>query len=231
MGILSKIFTAIRGGAREVGETIVDANALRIFEQEIADAKNALNKAKGSLTEVMAKEMQTKRKITAVENNIAEHEGFAGEALNKGDEALALEIAEKIGEFEVELAEQQAILSTFVGSVKALKQQVKQAEKSIKENQRQLVMVKTTDSVQKATMAVNDNLVNNNSTMSSAKESLDRIKKRQQDRQDQMAASQELYDQDTGAVLKAKMADAGIGGSPKAKSDDILARIRAKQSS
>jgi len=80
-------------------------------------------------------------------------------------------------------------------------------------------------------MAVNDNLVNNNSTMSSAKESLDRIKKRQQDRQDQMAASQELYDQDTGADLKAKMADAGIGGSPKAKSDDILARIRAKQSS
>jgi phage shock protein A len=229
MGILQKIFTAIRGGAREVGETIVDANAIRIFEQEIADASNALNRAKGSLTEVMAKEMQTKRKIDALNKNIAEHEGYAGEALNKGNEELALEIANKIGEFENERNEQTAILSTFQGSVTALKQQIKDAEKSIKENQRQLIMVKTTDSVQKATMAVNDSLVNNNSTMNSAKESLERIKQRQQDTQDQLAASKVLHEQDTGADLKAKMESAGIGSSSKAKSDDILARIRAKQ--
>jgi phage shock protein A len=37
MAILKKIFTAIRGGAREVGESIVDANSVRIFEQEIKD--------------------------------------------------------------------------------------------------------------------------------------------------------------------------------------------------
>lgn len=45
MNVLSKIFTAIRGGAREAGEAIVDANAVRIFEQEIADSKNHIKKS------------------------------------------------------------------------------------------------------------------------------------------------------------------------------------------
>ena len=39
MSVLNKVFTAIRGGAREVGESIVDANSVRIFEQEIKDAE------------------------------------------------------------------------------------------------------------------------------------------------------------------------------------------------
>jgi phage shock protein A len=64
MSILKKLFTAVRGGAREAGEAIVDANGIRIFEQEIADAQNALHRAKKSLTEVMAKEMQTKRSLS-----------------------------------------------------------------------------------------------------------------------------------------------------------------------
>ncbi len=34
MSIFKKIMTAVRGGATEVGEAIVDANGTRIFEQE-----------------------------------------------------------------------------------------------------------------------------------------------------------------------------------------------------
>lgn len=187
MSILKKLFTAVRGGAREVGESIVDANGIRIFEQEIADAKNALAKAKKSLTEVMAKEMQTKRKLASLEDSIIEHENYAGEALEKGNEALAVEIAEKISEFEDERAEHQQVLDGFSKHVILLKQQIKEAEKSIKENQRQLTMVKTTDSVQKATMAVNSTLNTNESSMVNARQSLERIKQRQQDRQDQLA--------------------------------------------
>lgn len=229
MSILNKIFTAIKGGAREVGESIVDANGIRIFEQEIADAQNALAQAKKNLTEVMAKEMQTKRAISALDDNISEHEGFAAQALEKGDEALALEIAEKIAQFENEKAEQQEVLDTYSKSVVALKQQVKEAEQTIKENQRQLSMVKTTESVQKATMQVNTTLASNNSSMSSAKASLERIKQRQADRADQLTAAKALDSETNGDDLKAKMAAAGIGET-KSKSSDILDRIKAKQS-
>ena len=228
MSILSKIFTAIKGGAREVGESIVDANGIRIFEQEIADAQNALTSAKKNLTEVMAKEMQTKRKVAALNDSISEHETFAGQALEKGDEALAMEIAEKIAEFENDKSEQEEVLATYTASVAQLKNQVKEAEKTIKENQRQLSMVKTTESVQKATMAVNTTLASNDSSMSSAKASLERIKQRQADRADQLAAAKTLDNEENGGDLKAKMAAAGIGET-KSSGSDILDRIKAKK--
>lgn len=50
MNMLKKIVTLLRGGAREVGEGMVDNNAIRILEQEIADQENAVIKAKDTLT-------------------------------------------------------------------------------------------------------------------------------------------------------------------------------------
>lgn len=229
MSILKKLFTAIKGGAREVGESIVDANGIRIFEQEIADAQNALEKAKKNLTEVMAKEMQTKRAIADLESSISEHEDYAAQALDKGDEALALEVATKIADFEAQKAEQDEVLATFTNSVAQLKQQIKEAEKTIKENQRQLSMVKTTESVQQATMAVNTTLASNDSSMTSAKASLERIKQRQQDRQDQLSAAKSLESETNGDDLKAKLEAAGIGKGSTSGSD-VLARIKAKKS-
>ncbi len=228
MGILNKIFTAIRGGAREVGESVVDANSIRIFEQEIHDAENNLRKAKASLTEVMAKETQTKRKISAVKDSISEHEGYAMEAMNKGKEDLALEVAEKIAELENELKEHEEVLTTFTSSVSRLKNQIKAAEKTIAENRRQLQMVKTTESVQKATLAVNDTVIDSGSSMRSAKESLERIRRRQQDTADKMEASQVLADEMSGADLKAKLESEGIGGG-NSGANDVLARLKAKQ--
>ena len=84
------------------------------------------------------------------------------------------------------------MLAGFSNHIVTLKQQVKDAEKSIKENQRQLTMVKTTESVQQATMAVNSTLNTNNSSMTSARQSLERIKQRQQDRTDQLGAAKSL---------------------------------------
>ena len=63
MGLLKKIFTAIRGGATEAGEAFVDANSIRILEQEIKDADNHITKAKQDLTTVIAKEMAASREI------------------------------------------------------------------------------------------------------------------------------------------------------------------------
>ena len=216
--------TAVRGGAREAGEAIIDANAIRILEQEIVDAKNNLGKGRVSLTEVMAKEMQTKRRVSALETNISEHEGFAKEALAKSNEGLALEIAAKIAEYESALTDQQAILSGFTDHVATLKSQIKRAEKTIAENERQLLMVKTTESVQKATMSVSDNIAANNSTMSSARESLERIKKKQQDRADKLVAGEALQ-AELSDDLEAKMKASGIGVQ-ESSAESILARLK-----
>ena len=178
MSILKKIMTAVRGGAREVGEAIVDSQGTRIFEQEINDSEKHLNQAKRDLTDVMARQMQTSREVNRLEESISEHEGYALQAMEKGDESLALEIAEKIASLEAEKGEQQSALDSYSSHVERLKDLVRKTERHIKDYQRQLAMVKTTESVQKATNAVTENFAGSNSKLLSARESLERIQKK-----------------------------------------------------
>ena len=38
MSVIKKLVTLLRGSSRELGQSLVDANATRIYEQEIIDA-------------------------------------------------------------------------------------------------------------------------------------------------------------------------------------------------
>lgn len=228
MSILKKIMTAVRGGAREVGELVVDANGTRIFEQEIKDAQAHLDKAKRDLTEVMAKQMQAGRQLETLNREIGEHEGFAGQALEKGNEELALEIAEKIAVLEQDKAEQQEVHDSFSGHATRLKGLVKKTERQIKEYERQLVMVKTTESVQKASAAITDNFASSNSKMLGAKDSLERIKQRQQNTFDRLSAAEELENENSDKGLEDKMKAAGIG-EQSSSAQSVLDRIKANK--
>jgi phage shock protein A len=227
MSIFKKVLTAIRGGATEVGEAIVDANSTRIFEQEIRDAENHLTKAKRDLTDVMAKQMAAAREIDRLKRDITEHEGYATQALEKGNEALALEVAEKIAALEGELAEQQVAHDQFSGNVVRLKDLIKKSERQVGEYKRQLSMVKTTDSVQKATAAITDNFVSGNSKLLNAKDSLERIKAKQQAFDDRLKASEQLDAESGDKSLEAKLKAAGIG-SQESNANAVLARLKNK---
>jgi len=228
MSLMKKIFTAIRGGAREAGEAIVDANSIRILEQEIKDAEHHVAKARQDLTAVMAKEMQANREIEGLQKQISEYEGYAINALNKSDESLATEIAEKIAGLEAELTAQQEIKTSFSANAERLKELLKKTERQLAEYKRQLVMVKTTDSVQKATSAISDNFTNSNSKMMSATESLERIRAKQKEFDDKLKAAEALDAEDSDASLEAKMKQAGIGPQTTSASS-VLERIRAKK--
>ena len=228
MSVLKKIMTAFRGGARELGESIVDANATRIFEQEIKDAENHLRKAKQDLTDVMAKQMQAGRRVESLKQQITEHEGYAGQALEKGNEELALEIAEKIARLEGDLAEEQQVHESFSGHVVRLKDLVKKTERQVKDYERQLSMVKTTESVQKASAAITDNFASSNSKILSAKDSLERIKQRQQNTFDRLAAAEQLEAENSDKSLEERMKAAGIAGDEGKSANAVLDRIRAK---
>ena len=91
MNIFSKLMTALRGGAREAGEAVVDAQGTRIFEQEIVDAKDKLESARLELTNLMAKHTQSEREVQLTKADLKKQEGYVNEALDKGDEKLALE--------------------------------------------------------------------------------------------------------------------------------------------
>jgi phage shock protein A len=228
MSIFKKIMTAIRGGATEVGEAIVDSNATRIFEQEIRDAENHLTKAKRDLTGVMAQQMAASREVDRITREVTEHEGYAVQALEKGDENLAMAVAEKISHLETELANQQQALDSFTASANRLKELVKKSERQVQEYKRQLSMVKTTESVQKATSAITDNFSSSNSKLLNAKDSLERIKAKQQKFDDKMKAAELLESENSDNSLAAQLKEAGIGATDN-NANSVLERLKAKQ--
>ncbi len=227
MNILKKIMTAIRGGTRELGESIVDSQGTRIFEQEIEDAQESLKKAKHDLTQVMAKEMQASRKVESISAEIEKNEGYVADALAKKEESLALEIATKVAELEQDKALQVDAQQSYEKHIEKLKSMMEKAERQLKDYERQLTMVKTTENVQKATAAITDNFGTTDSTLMSAKESLDRIRKKQEDFDDRNLAAEQLDAENSGKNLSDKMKQAGIGDTQSA-AEAVLARLKAK---
>ncbi|HIP76325.1 MAG TPA: PspA/IM30 family protein [Psychromonas hadalis] len=227
MSIFKKIITAVRGGAREAAEAVVDANSTRIFEQEIKDAEKHILKAKRDLTEVMAKQMQAARELAQVHASIKEHEGYAMQALNQGNEGLAIEVAEKIGELEKNAADQQQANESYLQSAERLKELIKKSERQLTDYKRQLSMVKTTESVQKATSAITDNFTQSNSKLLNAKDSLERIKQKQAMFDDKLQAAEQLDAKNSDSSLQSKLQEAGIGAQ-QSSAQSILDRLKAK---
>ncbi|HIG79453.1 MAG TPA: PspA/IM30 family protein [Cycloclasticus sp.] len=228
MSIFKKLFTAARGGATEVGEAIIDSQAIRILEQELRDSKKALNDAKTGLTSIMAEKMGVDRKVKELTAKITEHEAYAIQAMDKGDESLALDVANKIAEFEHELAIQQGILDGYQTKVSSLKKMIRQSERNIQAMDREVSVVKTTAKVQQANDLASAKFSGSNSSMRSATDSLERIKARQQKREDQASAAVDLESETSGDDLQARLKNAGIVDSESSGSS-ILDRLKKQK--
>ncbi|VAW67551.1 PspA/IM30 family protein [hydrothermal vent metagenome] len=228
MSIFRKLITAVRGGATEVGEAIVDTQAIRILEQELRDSKSALNEAKTNLTAIMAEKMGVERKVKDLGAKITEHEGYVMQALDKGDDALAGDVANKIAEFEHELTIQQGILDGYSSKVTTLKKLIRQTERNIQAMDREISVVKTTEKVQKANDLASAKFSGSNSSLRSATDSLERIKQRQQKREDQAAAALELESEENGGDLQDRLKNAGIVDSDSSGMS-VLERLKKQK--
>jgi phage shock protein A len=227
MAVFSKILTMLRGDVREIGQSIVDNNATRIYEQEIIEAKAHVATARQDLTAVMAKEMQAAREIERLGKEARRFEELALEALQKKEEALAEEVAGKVADIETALAEQTAARTEFAGHIVRLKDLIRNAEATLREHERELAMAKTTESVYRATATISNSMGSSGSKLMSAKESLERIKQRHQDMADRMVAADVLEGEFGNKALERKLAAAGIGDNTSRKSI-VMARLQAR---
>lgn len=229
MGAFMKLFTALKGGFNEAAEAAADSQGVRIFEQEIREAEAELRKSEESLTTIIAKQKLAQRKVDALSASIDEHMGYAKQALDKGDEGLATEVAEKIAEFQDQQATERQFLDQFSTSSTKLRKSISEAKVNLRRMKQQLDTVKATDSVQKAQTAVASRHLGANSKMKTAAESLERIQQKQTQRQAELEAAQELASDESGDGLKAKLAAAGIGKTSTSAAD-ILASIKSGNS-
>ena len=230
MGVLKDLMQAVRGGANEVGEAIVDANAIRILEQEIRDAESAIASAKQSLTRMKSSEIGLKRDLSTLGADIADYEQKAIVALNAGEEALATEVAERIAELEGERddkAGEQAALNEEVNKIHAM---IKARERTIQKNKRELDKVRTVQELQRATESVSRNFAATGSKGHRVSQALDRVKAKQQNWQDRMEAGEWMESQEGVDDIDAKLKAKGIGASGASAGSDVLARLKARQS-
>jgi phage shock protein A len=226
MGILSKLVTAVRGGATEAGEAIVDSQALRILDQEIRDADRELLQSKNALVDLMAKKKVIAQKAAALDRQRAEYEGYALQALNKGDEALAIDIANKVAEVEAEFVTEEDLAKQYAEAETQSKRAIQVAEGNLRRLKQQVDTVKVTDRVQRAQATIAQRHSGAESSMNTALGSLERIKQRQLEQGARFEAAKEL-EEGPSADLNARLQAAGI--TPGATSgSSVLARLRSQ---
>src|SRR3546814_7352496 len=104
MAIWSKLFTLGRAGAHEATAAVVDANALRILDQEIRDADTAQGKARDDLAGLVARRRILEAEVESFRAQVSKYESSARIAVEKGNMDLARQVAQRIADLEQDIA-------------------------------------------------------------------------------------------------------------------------------
>lgn len=229
MSILRNILTAVRGGASEVGEAVVDANAMRILGQEIRDAEDAIGKAKQSLTNLKATEIKLKREVNSLQQDIADYESKAMQALAADNEALAGEVAERIAELETETEDKNSEHRELSAQVNKINSMIRAREKIIQKNKRELEKIKTVEQLQKATSTMSTNFAATNASEHRVSKALERVKNKQTHWEDRMAAGEWMTSDEQSDELDSRLKAAGIGEASNSGGASVLERLKQKR--
>ncbi|UXI67332.1 PspA/IM30 family protein [Tahibacter amnicola] len=226
--IWTKIITLFRGAAHEAGTAVVDANAMRILDQEVRDAQNALVRSREDLAKIMAQRKITADKVGDKQAKQAEYTNYIREALSRNNRELAQEVATKLAQLEADIAQETKIIGEYDASISKLQASARQAETVISRLKQQIDTVKATESVQRAQAALAAAHVGTGAKLGTALDSLERIKQRQTERAAQLEVAQELADTSGDGDLHRRLAQAGIMPG-ESSADSILARFEREQ--
>lgn len=228
MSMLAKLSALFRGTAREAGQAVVDANALKILDQEIRDADTAQGKARDDLAGLVARRRMAENELKSFGDQIAKYESSVRAAMSQGKTDLAREVAGRIAELETEIGTRGPMIEGMKEAEARLRTAIVTTDQKIETLRREIDIVKVNDSVQKAQTSVALQSQGAHSRIGSAADSLQRIKQRQAVQEERLRVGQELEDKRTGADLDAKLRDAGILPG-HASADDVLARLTAQE--
>jgi phage shock protein A len=224
MAIWSKLFTLGRAGANEAATAVVDANALRILDQEIRDADKAQGKARDDLAGLVARRRILETEVESYRAQAAKYEASARIAVDKGDMDLARQVAQRVADLEQDIAMKAPQIAEMRAAEDNIHKAVAGTDRKIEQLRREVEVVKVNESVQKAQATVAASGAG--SSLGSAAQSLARIRERQAIRGETIRAAGELEDRRTGADLDEKLRLAGILPG-QSSADDVLARLTA----
>ncbi|GAA3920988.1 PspA/IM30 family protein [Litoribacillus peritrichatus] len=225
MNTMRKIYTAIRGSARENAESVIDANAIRIFEQEILDAEQAIMQSKQKLAYIMAERVQLERASQQLSEQIKSRESQTAKALKINDEPLANELAEDILNKEHEKSAQWTAIKNLTSREQALSQKIQQSAQQVLTFRRELGIAKANAYAQSASSQVGPQTSALETNLSDLKISLQRIQQKQQHLDDTTNALNSIEKAIGESSLDQKVEQAGLGAR-QAEIQSVLERVR-----
>jgi len=217
--LIRKLVTAQRGGTREALESAVDANAIRIFAQEIYECELGLKQSKQHLSGVMAEKLKLKRQIDAQTAKVSKTEAKVKAKLDAKDENSAMQLAEEMAQQETLLGNLQQQHDKLESYEQKLLKTLKTTAQKLEQRRADLRMAQATKHAQQAVGNIARHANEHGDQFAQMQESVDRINRKQQDFDDRMQAMDEI--------------DAHLSGEPteseetRDKAEEILARLKA----
>ena len=216
--LIQKLSTAMRSGAREVLETAVDANAIRIFAQEIHECETRVQQAKKHLAGVMAEKLKLGRQVKTQQEKLQRCEQTIRGKLEQEDEAGALQLAEELARQEEFLSTLQQQHDQLAEHEERLLKNLTATTQKLQQHRSELRMAQATQHAQQATGKLSSHVNDYSDQFSRMQDSLQRIRQQQGDFDDRMQAMDEI--------------DARLNGEPapgqekRRKAEEVLARFR-----
>ncbi len=179
MNVLKKIINTIRTESRALADAVTDSAGSRNIEYACEEAQSKLADAKKALTEMMTKEKQSANQLDIISDKLSQKEALVLEAMSKGDEPSAMAHAIEVVDLELDRDFLIESLDNVKNNVAYLQNQLEQSERVLKDLERQLTMLRTTEKVQQATETIMGHIDGADNKMVSAKTSLERIREKQ----------------------------------------------------
>ncbi|MBJ6137093.1 PspA/IM30 family protein [Marinobacter litoralis] len=228
MSIWRKLNTLFRASAHEPVAKLVEANDLRIFEQELRDAEQAIARSKRELAYLMAEKTRLERDNDGLQAAIAKREQQASQALEQSDEALALELANLIAEDETVLQRQQQQHAKLQQQENQLRRQLRDSGRALKHFHSEMRLAKANRHAEQVTRQLRGHASGLHSHMEELNVSASRIRARQTEAEDVEAALTELDAEQNNGDLDARLKAAGIDNGDS-NGEKVLARLKARQ--
>lgn len=194
MNVLKKIIQTIRTESRELAEAVTESAGSKKIEYACEEAQFKLTRAKKALTEMMTKEKQSANQLDIINDKLSQKEAFVIKAMAKGDEPAAMAYAIEVVDLELDRDYLIESLDNVKNNVRYLQNQLEQSERVLKDLERQLTMLRTTEKVQQATETIMSNIDGADNKLVSAKKSLERIREKQKSTVSRQGDQEQLAD-------------------------------------
>ncbi len=225
MGLWSTIATLGKRKVNEIDENIQDANAIPLMTQQIADAKKALQKTRDDNVDLLASYKMAAKELKDVQEEIAKYTGHVKKVIEtQGRESeLVPQILDKIRGLKEQEASKESLANTYKTNAEKVQRSIDAGQAKIQQLESTLKTLKAQVQANEARKAMSTSSAFDDSAMSDAMASADRLKQRLAKDDARFEAEAEMEGTKKGS-LDSQLADLGIGGTSK-NDDDLLKEL------